>query len=81
MNINLEQTLKLIFSTTLKLNLSEFPINVDVFHELGADSLDMLSLAFELEQKFDITIDDEDMEKLRTIEGAISLLLANNVHV
>ncbi|MNY68232.1 acyl carrier protein [compost metagenome] len=51
-----------------------------MFNELGADSLDMLTLAFEIEQKFDITLDDNDMELLRTIGGTLRLLETKKVH-
>jgi acyl carrier protein len=38
---------------------------------LGADSLDTVELVMELEQEFDITIPDEDAEKIKTVGDAI----------
>jgi acyl carrier protein len=39
--------------------------------DLGADSLDIVELVMELEEAFDITIQDEDAEKIKTVGEAI----------
>lgn len=40
--------------------------------DLGADSLDTVELIMELEKEFDISIPDEDAEKIATVGDAIS---------
>ncbi len=40
-------------------------------NDLGADSLDIVELVMEFEEAFDITIHDEDAEKIRTVGEAI----------
>jgi len=40
--------------------------------DLGADSLDTVELVMALEEEFDIEILDEDAEKIRTVNEAIS---------
>ncbi len=42
--------------------------------DLGAHSLDIVELVMEMEEAFDITISDEDAERIRTVEDAIRYL-------
>jgi len=52
----------------------------DVTHEasftndLGADSLDTVELIMEFEKEFDLTIPDEEAEKIATVGDAIEYL-------
>jgi len=43
-------------------------------NDLGADSLDTVELVMEFESAFDITIPDEDAEKIQTVGDAISYI-------
>ena len=43
-------------------------------NDLGADSLDTVELVMDLEEVFNITIPEEDQEKLRTVQDAIDYL-------
>jgi acyl carrier protein len=43
-------------------------------NDLGADSLDTVELIMEFEKEFDLTIPDEDAEKIGTVGQAISYL-------
>jgi len=42
--------------------------------DLGADSLDTVELIMEFEKEFDISIPDEDAEKIATVGNAIDYL-------
>ncbi|MGE9516771.1 MAG: acyl carrier protein [Solitalea-like symbiont of Acarus siro] len=42
--------------------------------DLGADSLDMVELVMELENKFGIQIPDEDAEKISTVKESVEYL-------
>ncbi len=42
--------------------------------DLGADSLDTVELIMELEKEFDITIPDEDAQKIQTVGDAVSYI-------
>jgi acyl carrier protein len=42
--------------------------------DLGADSVDLVSVAFGLEEEFDIAIPDKAIDKLRTVQDAIQLV-------
>ena len=43
-------------------------------NDLGADSLDTVELVMELEEEFDVTIPDEDAEKIQTVGEAIKYI-------
>ena len=45
--------------------------------DLDADSLDLVELVMELEEEFDITVEEEELQDLPTIGDALSLYLAN----
>jgi len=42
--------------------------------DLGADSLDTVELIMEFEKEFDLTIEDEDAEKIQTVGDVLSYL-------
>lgn len=43
-------------------------------NDLGADSLDTVELIMEFEKEFDISIPDEDAEKIQTVGDAMTYL-------
>ncbi len=43
-------------------------------NDLGADSLDTVELVMEFEEEFDITIPDEEAEKIQTVGHAIDYI-------
>jgi len=43
-------------------------------NDLGADSLDVVELLMEFEEKFDLSIPDEDAEKIQTIGDAVKYI-------
>lgn len=59
-----------------KLGVDEDSITDDssFTNDLGADSLDTVELIMEFEKEFDLTIPDEDAEKIATVGDAISYL-------
>jgi acyl carrier protein len=46
-------------------------------NDLGADSLDTVELVMEFEDEFDISIPDEDAEKIQTVGAAIDYVEAH----
>ena len=46
-------------------------------NDLGADSLDTVELVMELEDEFDLSIPDEEAEKIRTVGDAIKYIDEN----
>lgn len=44
------------------------------FQDLGADSLDMVEIVMKLEEQFNIEINDEDAEKLTSIDQVVDYI-------
>lgn len=59
-----------------KLGVDENSVNPEAnfANDLGADSLDTVELIMELEKEFDITIPDEEAEKIATVGDAIAYI-------
>ena len=55
------------------LNLSEEEIRPDstFVDDLGADSLDVFQIIMGIEEEFDIEIDNEEAEKIKTVQDAV----------
>jgi acyl carrier protein len=47
-------------------------------NDLGADSLDTVELVMELEDEFDLSIPDEEAEKIKTVGDAIAYIEAHS---
>lgn len=61
-----------------KLGVDEAEVVVDAIftQDLGADSLDTVELIMEFEKEFDLSIPDEQAEKITTVGQAITYLEA-----
>lgn len=60
---------------TDKLDVNQEELSPDkLFYDLGANSLDMVELIIEFEKAFDITIPDEDAEKIVAVNDAQNYL-------
>ena len=59
-----------------KLGVEEADVTLEASftNDLGADSLDTVEMIMEFEKEFDVTIPDEDAEKISTVGEAISYL-------
>ena len=55
------------------LNLSEEELRLDstFVDDLGADSLDVFQIIMGIEEEFDIEIDNEEAEKITTVQDAV----------
>jgi acyl carrier protein len=47
-------------------------------NDLGADSLDTVELVMEFEDEFEISIPDEDAEKIQTVGNAVEYITAKS---
>ncbi len=62
---------KEIIVDKLGVDMSEVNEEAHFVNDLGADSLDTVELIMEFEKEFDISIPDEDAEKIQTVGDAI----------
>ena len=58
----------------LGVNEKEVTSQASFIEDLGADSLDIVELVMGFESEFDISIPDEDAEKIGTVGDAIKFL-------
>ncbi|MEE3112842.1 MAG: acyl carrier protein [Bacteroidota bacterium] len=74
---NIENKVKEIIIDKLGIEESEITDSASFTNDLGADSLDTVELIMEFEKEFNVSIPDEDAEKIGTIGQAISYLKEN----
>ncbi len=71
------QKVKSIIVDKLGVEESEVAIEASFTNDLGADSLDTVELIMEFEKEFDISIPDDQAEKIQTVGEAISYIEEN----
>jgi len=67
-----------IVSEQLNVPREEITKESKFFDDLKADSLDVVELVMEFEEAFDITIPDEDYEKIKSVGDAITYIEAKS---
>jgi len=68
---------KKIIVDKLGVDDSEVTTEASFTNDLGADSLDTVELIMEFEKEFDISIPDEEAEKIGTVGQAVDYVSAN----
>jgi len=74
---NVEQRVKKIVAEQLGVAEGEIKNESSFVDDLGADSLDTVELVMAFEEAFDVEIPDDDAEKIRTVQDAISYIEAH----
>lgn len=69
----LERVTKVVVDR-LGVDESEVKLEASFKDDLGADSLDVVELVMELEEEFDMQIEDEDAEKISTVGSAVTFI-------
>lgn len=77
MAADVEARVKEIIVNKLGVEESQVTNDASFINDLGADSLDTVELIMEFEKSFDVTIEDEDAEKIQTVGDAVTYLQAN----
>ena len=75
---NIAEKVTEIIIDKLGVDSSEVTTEASFTNDLGADSLDTVELIMEFEKAFDISIPDEDAEKIQTVGDAVSYLEKQN---
>ena len=68
---------KAIIVDKLSVDESEVTNDASFTNDLGADSLDTVELIMDFENEFDLTIPDDQAEKISTVGEAIAHIEAN----
>ena len=73
----IESKVKEIIVDKLGVDEAEVTPEASFTNDLGADSLDTVELIMEFEKAFEITIPDDQAEKIGTVADAIAYIEAN----
>jgi acyl carrier protein len=75
--MNVEEKVKGIIVEQLGVEEAEVTPTASFVEDLGADSLDQVELVMAFEEEFKLEISDEDAEKIKTVQDAISYISQN----
>jgi len=71
---SIEERVKQIIVEQLGVDEAEVTPSASFVDDLGADSLDTVELVMAFEEAFEIEIPDEDAEKIRTVQDAVTYI-------
>lgn len=57
----------------------EILLETELDYDLGLDSLDMVEITMELEERFNISIEDEEIANVKTVSDIVELVVAKKV--
>lgn len=69
-----EEKVKKIICEQLNVSEEDVVLEASFVDDLGADSLDQVELIMAMEEEFDVSIPDEDAEKIATVQDAINYI-------
>ncbi|MFT5583618.1 MAG: acyl carrier protein [Cognaticolwellia sp.] len=64
-----------LIADALGVSEDEVVPSASFIEDLGADSLDIVELVMELEKEFEIAIEDDDAERISTVQDAVDYIL------
>jgi acyl carrier protein len=71
------ERVQMILVDQLSVEKENVTMNANFIDDLNADSLDIVELVMAMEQEFDISIPDEEAERIRTVGDAINFIKTN----
>jgi acyl carrier protein len=73
-DVNIQEKVIEIVSEQMGVDKSEVSPETSFINDLNADSLDTVELVMEFEDEFDMSIPDEEAEKIQTVGAAIDYI-------
>ena len=73
-DVNIQEKVIEIVSEQMGVDKSEITRETSFINDLNADSLDTVELVMEFEDEFDMSIPDEEAEKIQTVGAAIDYI-------
>ena len=58
----------------MQIKKEKISVNSRLLEDLGADSANVMILVMDLEQEFDITVDDDVLANIKTVEDIVNYL-------
>jgi acyl carrier protein len=71
---NVFERLANIISSKTKVKKEEIRLESDFELDLNLDSLDIVEIVMAIEDEFNITISDDDIQKLKTVKDAVEYI-------
>ena len=68
------EKVKQLLVDELQIDENDITLEAELAGDLGINSLELADLVYSCEEKFDITIDDEDLHKFRTVGDVVKYL-------
>ena len=75
---SIEKKIKAIVAHTLKANVDDFNTETRLVEELGADSLDAISIALDVDEEFGISVNDQELRRFNSC-GEIVLAVVRHL--
>ena len=75
-----EKVIQLVMEQ-LDVTREQCKLEASFIDDLGADSLDLVEMIMEMEEKFGVEIADEELEKIRTIQDVVDFIRAKNIKI
>ena len=75
--MNIEEKVKGIIVEQLGVDEDEVTPTASFVDDLGADSLDQVELVMAFEEEFKLEINDEDAEKIKTVNDAVTYITSH----
>nr|YP_009396834.1 acyl carrier protein [Ophidocladus simpliciusculus]ARW66020.1 acyl carrier protein [Ophidocladus simpliciusculus] len=73
-DLNIFEKVRNIVAQQLGVDEQQVTLEANFANDLGADSLDTVELVMAIEEEFDISIPDEDAEKIATLNQAVKFI-------
>ncbi|MBE7012650.1 MAG: acyl carrier protein [Ruminococcaceae bacterium] len=68
------EKLKSIITEQINVDADEITLDTSFIDGLGADSLDLVELMIAMEEEFEISIPEEDIDKISTVGDAVEYI-------
>ena len=75
-----EKVIQLVMEQ-LDVTREQCKLEASFIDDLGADSLDLVELIMEMEEKFGVEIADEELEKIRTIQDVVDFIKKKGINI
>ncbi len=72
------EKVKSIIVDQLDVDAEKITLDSKVAEDLGADSLDVVDLIMSIEEEFDMEIDDDAVESMKTVGDIVAFIDSNN---
>ncbi len=70
-----------ILASQLSLSVDDITLDSDITGDLGADSLDIVELADKFENRFSVSVTDEEIMSIKTVSDILTYLENNSSKV